>query len=319
MLVPKERTQVFPNTLFAVYVAQVAIGIACVGWKLMTPHACVRLVAYPMLIWLIAAIVAPLPHEGHAVSVLGWIALAVTMMLLLIGLADELSDFLSERKSGGECSLVPRTVLGVRTPKPPPALVKAANAVLPPPTELTLYNLYKGRKVIRFNGDIGDYGTNVFIAACVDAIQNDEKRILVQVSTLGGKVAWALQMHEQLRLLASQPGADVCVLVIGPCQSAGVPFIMAVPVEKRWATRNSRFGIHACKSITNNGEITNPEHLSPGNKAELEHSNSVWTIDLLARNTAIDRACLTEIIEGDHDVFFSAQEALEHGVIGGII
>jgi ATP-dependent protease ClpP protease subunit len=309
----------FPNTLFAVYVALIAIGIACVGWKLMTPYACVRAVAYTMLVWLIAALVAPLPHERHVAPVLGWIAVAVTVMLLLIGLADKLSDLWLERQSRGEHSHVPRVPLGAHVSKSPPALVKAADAVLLPPAELTLDDLYKDRKVIRFDGEIGGYGTSVFIASCVDAIQNGEKRVLVQVSTVGGIVAWGWQMHDQLRLLASQPDADVCVLVIGPCQSSGVPFIMAVPVEKRWATRNSRFEIHPCKSLTRNGQITDPEQLSPGVRVDLEHANSAWVIDLLARNTAIDRACLVEIVEGDHDVFFSAEEALEHGVIGGII
>jgi ATP-dependent protease ClpP protease subunit len=309
---------VFPNTLFMAYVALVAIGVACVAWSFMQTYACVRVVAYPMLIWLIAAIVAPLPHERHSVQVLGWIAVAAAAMLLLIGLADKLSDYWLERKSDGERNHVPKP-FGTRAVKPPPALVKAADAMQPPPAEVTLDDLYKDRKVIRFDGEIGGYGTSMFIASCVDAIQNGEKRVLVQVSTLGGIVAWGWQMHDQLRLLASQPDADVCVLVIGPCQSSGVPFIMAVPVEKRWATRNSRFAIHPCQSITRDGQITEPERLSPGVRADLKHANSAWVIDLLSRNNAIDRDFLMEVVEGDHDVFFSAEEALEHGVIGGII
>lgn len=306
----------FPYALFVVHVLLAAIGVAFVTLKIITPNACVRAVSYPMTVWIISAMAASVPEARFTTHILGWIAVVVTVLMLLIGTAEKLDGFRFGRKSGGSHDL------DCDAPNPqaashPPALVKAAGAVLPNSATPTIEEVYGDRRVIRFEGEIGSFATNTFMANCLDAIMDGAKRLLVQVSTSGGSVDSGWQMHEQLRLLTLLPDVDVRVLVVGSCESAGVLFIMGVPVENRWATTNSSFMIHSCK-IKRDGLAVDSTALVQADADLLGQYNS-RIVKLLARDTAFDRRFLKGVFAGHDEVRFSAQQALEHGVIGGII
>lgn len=182
------------------------------------------------------------------------------------------------------------------------------------PLAITPAELYDG-KIILVTGSIDGFTANAFAHNCHAAIAEKAERVTVQVSTQGGIIDYAWSMFENLRLMAEI--VDTRILVVGPCKSAGVSLIMAVSRERRFATRKSEFMIHSALSTDGQGKVIDCP--GPENRARIDHYNQNWVTGLLANNTHINGDDLATLLESGQCAWLSAQEALELGIVGGIV
>jgi ATP-dependent protease ClpP protease subunit len=141
-------------------------------------------------------------------------------------------------------------------------------------------------------------------------------RVTVQLQTQGGRSLAALSIRGQLRLLY-ETQQDVQVVVSGYCHSAGLSILMAVPVERRFATHESSFMIHPCSAVDDNGRLVT--ELSQAQIVSMRDTNDRWIVNLIAENSAVEKSSLQELINAGQEAFLTAEEALELGLIGGIL
>lgn len=174
--------------------------------------------------------------------------------------------------------------------------------------------LFQG-EIITISGSIDASSASLFAREWHHLIKKNPECVTVQVQTEGGLIVFGWSIHEQLRLLAQLVKTNV--LVTGPCYSAGVPIIMAVPRERRFATKGSEFMIHRARCINQHGSVITQESIEEEERAN--HHNEHFVQGLIAQNTAILPEDLQKLISSGQDYYLNTQQALELGIIGGIV
>jgi ATP-dependent protease ClpP protease subunit len=160
-------------------------------------------------------------------------------------------------------------------------------------------NTYLDSTLIDVSGQICMEKALAFRKDCRDI--GSGRVVTVTVSCDGGDVNAARTMHTALCLL--DQCNQVFVLVAGNCSSAAVPFIMAVPVQRRIAGRNSQFMFHPSSGGSSNGRA---------------HIDRHWAGETVLSGTRIDPESMQKVLSPGKESYLTAQEALNLGIVSAI-
>jgi ATP-dependent Clp endopeptidase proteolytic subunit ClpP len=131
------------------------------------------------------------------------------------------------------------------------------------------------------------------------------------ICTGGGAVHEMFALHDMMTIVKER--RDIATLGMGKVFSAGVPLLINGTPGKRCLTKNTRVMLHRC----NGGNM--------GTTADMQSSHDEMRvvedrmIDLIADHTDLTPAAIREIFSTNTDTFFSAEQALEMGLVDKII
>ncbi|XJS11369.1 ATP-dependent Clp endopeptidase proteolytic subunit ClpP [Aerococcaceae bacterium WGS1372] len=171
-----------------------------------------------------------------------------------------------------------------------------------------IYSRLLKDRIIMLSGQIDDNVANSVIAQLLflDA-QDPEKDIYLYINSPGGSVTAGMAMYDTMNFI----NADVQTIVIGMAASMASVLLAAGTKGKRWALPNSEVMIHQPLGGAQ-GQATEIEIAARHILKTRENLNQI-----LSEKTGQP----IEVIEKDtdRDNFKSAQEALEYGLIDGIM
>lgn len=165
-------------------------------------------------------------------------------------------------------------------------------------------------RTLGFIGDVDEQLCGAFISQLSGLVQADpEAPIFVHINTGGGSVIDALAVHDFIRACT----APVCAIVAGNCMSAGLTVLSAC--DYRISTENSMFFYHQVL-MTINEACSEAEVDS---KAELYRYLNQKNDQIIRERSKISKAKWKKEFAGSISKFLTAPEALELGIIDGMI
>lgn len=140
-------------------------------------------------------------------------------------------------------------------------------------------------------------------------LSNPGKPILFVINSPGGSVDSGFAIWDQVKLITS----PVTTLVTGLAASMGSVLSLCAAPKRRFATKNARIMIHQPMIAgVIQGQATDLEIQA---KEMLKTRNSL--VDLYVKATGKDAATIERAI--DRDTWLTADEALEFGLLDGIV
>ena len=131
------------------------------------------------------------------------------------------------------------------------------------------------------------------------------------ISSNGGSVNDMFVIYDLMELVNG--GRDVATFGYGRVASAAVPLLAYGTPGKRHVAKNARIMIHHCSSEVGGSHATIRTNFSELKKVE------AMMIQALADNSNLSVGDYYEIFSKNTDQYFSAQEALEMGLVDKII
>ena len=171
-----------------------------------------------------------------------------------------------------------------------------------------IYSRLLKDRIIMLSGQIDDNVANSVIAQLLflDA-QDPEKDIFLYINSPGGSVTAGMAMYDTMNFI----NADVQTIVIGMAASMASVLLAAGEKGKRWALPNAEVMIHQ------------PLGGAQGQATEIESAarHILKTRERLNQILSDKTGQPIEVIEQDtdRDNFKTAEEALEYGLIDGIM
>lgn len=171
-----------------------------------------------------------------------------------------------------------------------------------------IYSRLLKDRIIMLSGQIDDNVANSVIAQLLflDA-QDPEKDIFLYINSPGGSVTAGMAMYDTMNFI----NADVQTIVIGVAASMASVLLAAGEKGKRWALPNAEVMIHQ------------PLGGAQGQATEIEIAarHILKTRERLNKILSDKTGQPIEVIEQDtdRDNFKTAEEALEYGLIDGIM
>ena len=171
-----------------------------------------------------------------------------------------------------------------------------------------IYSRLLKDRIIMLSGPVDDAMANSVIAQLLflDA-QDPDKDIYLYINSPGGSVTAGLAMFDTMRFI----NADVQTIVIGMAASMGSVLLAAGEKGKRWALPNAEVMIHQ------------PLGGAQGQATEIEIAakHILQTREKLNQILSEASGQPLEVIEKDtdRDNFMTAQQALDYGLIDGIM
>ncbi len=171
-----------------------------------------------------------------------------------------------------------------------------------------IYSRLLKDRIIMLSGPVDDAMANSVIAQLLflDA-QDPDKDIYLYINSPGGSVTAGLAMFDTMRFI----NADVQTIVIGMAASMGSVLLAAGDKGKRWALPNAEVMIHQ------------PLGGAQGQATEIEIAakHILQTREKLNQILSDASGQPLEVIEKDtdRDNFMTAQQALDYGLIDGIM
>ncbi|HJG47487.1 MAG TPA: ATP-dependent Clp endopeptidase proteolytic subunit ClpP [Facklamia tabacinasalis] len=171
-----------------------------------------------------------------------------------------------------------------------------------------IYSRLLKDRIIMLSGQIDDNVANSVIAQLLflDA-QDPEKDIFLYINSPGGSVTAGMAMYDTMNFI----NADVQTIVIGMAASMASVLLAAGEKGKRWALPNAEVMIHQ------------PLGGAQGQATEIEIAarHILKTRERLNQILSDKTGQPIEVIEQDtdRDNFKTAEEALEYGLIDGIM
>ena len=171
-----------------------------------------------------------------------------------------------------------------------------------------IYSRLLKDRIIMLSGQIDDNVANSVIAQLLflDA-QDPEKDIFLYINSPGGSVTAGMAMYDTMNFI----NADVRTIVIGMAASMASVLLAAGEKGKRWALPNAEVMIHQ------------PLGGAQGQATEIEIAarHILKTRERLNQILSDKTGQPIEVIEQDtdRDNFKTAEEALEYGLIDGIM
>jgi ATP-dependent Clp endopeptidase proteolytic subunit ClpP len=141
--------------------------------------------------------------------------------------------------------------------------------------------------------------------------EEPEKDIDFLICTSGGNVHEMFALHDMMDIVKHR--RDIATLGVGKVFSAGLPLLINGTPGKRHLTKNTRIMLHRC----NGGNMGTTADLQSSHEEMLLIEDKM--IQLLAANTNLTIAGIKEMFSSNTDQFFSAEEALEMGIVDKII
>ncbi len=148
------------------------------------------------------------------------------------------------------------------------------------------------------------------ILATPDDLDDDED-IEFFISSGGGSVNDMFSVYDLMRVVKAN--RDIATFAYGRVYSAAVLLMAAGTPGKRYIAKNARMMIHHCSS---NAGGTHPDIRA--NFDELKKVEDMM-VEELAANSSLSVGEIYNIMSRNTDEFFSAQDALEMGLVDKII
>lgn len=166
----------------------------------------------------------------------------------------------------------------------------------------------KGRRIF-LHGDVGEESIGVAIRAMYLLADMEKSPIELYVTSYGGELDEAFAMHDVTRTIK----VPVHTVALGKCMSAAPLLVACGEAGYRWASEHTQFMLHDCSLDAGEGSPIAIEAHVAAAKAQM-----VRYAELLEMYTNKPKAHWTRMFKRRADKFFSAEEALEWGLIDGI-
>ena len=137
-------------------------------------------------------------------------------------------------------------------------------------------------------------------------------KVLFDIDSNGGQLKHTSRLLTVIYELLDL-GIDVRVLVGDKCFSVAMSVLMFFPAEARYCRPNSSFMIHSIHFGDNEIEM------SPQIQRFVKKKNKLFFLNLIPASTRITKESLREVLDSREDVFITASEALELGIVSAII
>jgi len=131
------------------------------------------------------------------------------------------------------------------------------------------------------------------------------------ISSAGGSLTEMFTIYDLMELVKRR--RDIATFGYGKIASAAVPILAAGTKGKRHIAKNSRVMLHHCSS-----NIGGPHPNVRANYNELKTVEDMM-VRLLAEHTRLSAGEIYNIFSKNTDEYFSAEEALEMGIVDKII
>jgi ATP-dependent Clp protease, protease subunit len=154
-------------------------------------------------------------------------------------------------------------------------------------------------------GSIGLAIRGMYLLADLD----DSKPIELYVMSYGGDLDEAFALHDVTRTIP----VPVHTVALGKCMSAAPLLVACGHKGKRWASENCQFMLHDCSlDVEESSPVAIQAHV------EAARAQMVTYAELLAKYTDKPKGHWTRMFGMRSDKFFSAEEALDWGLIDQI-
>ncbi len=171
-----------------------------------------------------------------------------------------------------------------------------------------IYSRLLGERIIFLGQPVDDEIANLIVAQLIHLESEDpDKDISLYINSPGGSVYAGLAIYDAMRFIKP----DVATVCYGIAMSMGSLLLTGGAEGKRMALKNSRILIHQ------------PSGGFQGQATDIEiHAREALNLrtkidEIYARHTGQDQAQVREDMERDR--FFTADQAVEYGLIDGII
>lgn len=167
----------------------------------------------------------------------------------------------------------------------------------------------KGRRIF-LHGGVDEDTISTAIRGMYLLSDESEEPIELFVSSYGGSLDESFALHDVTRTIKVPVGT--CAL--GKCQSAAPLLVACGHKGERWATANTSFMLHDAQLEFGEGDY--PSNIMASAAVTVEMMDTYAR--LMAKYTKKDKRFWKRIFAGKVDRFFTADEALEWGVIDQI-
>jgi len=158
--------------------------------------------------------------------------------------------------------------------------------------------------LIQFNGGK--------IRASAEDIENQEEDIEFYISSGGGSVSDMFSVYDLMHIV--KINRDIATFGFGKIYSAAVPLLAAGTKGKRYMGRNARLMMHHCS--LNMGGASQPDIRTTF--TELKKVEDMM-VQAIAENSHLSVGEIYNILSRNTDEYFSAEDALEMGIVDEII
>ena len=131
------------------------------------------------------------------------------------------------------------------------------------------------------------------------------------ISSAGGSVSDMFSIYDLMRLV--KPNRDIATFGYGKIYSAAVLLLAAGTKGKRFIAQHARLMIHHCAT-----NASGPHPTIRCNYNELKAVEEMM-VQEIAKNSQLSVGDIYNMMSGNTDKYFSADEALEMGLVDGII
>ena len=169
----------------------------------------------------------------------------------------------------------------------------------------------KGRRIF-LHGGVDEDTISTAIRGMYLLSDEESKLIELFVSSYGGNLDESFALHDVTRTIRVPVGT--CAL--GKCQSAAPLLVACGQKGERWATANTSFMLHDAQLEFTESYSDYPDNIVASAAITMRMMDTYAT--LMARYTKKDKRFWKRIFAGKVDRFFTAEEALEWGMIDHI-
>lgn len=171
----------------------------------------------------------------------------------------------------------------------------------------------RGRRIFLHGGvdeqSIGVAIRAMYLLADIKTSKPEDGRIELFVTSYGGDLDEAFVLHDVTRTIQ----VPVHTVALGKCMSAAPLLVACGQKGKRWASENCQFMMHDVSLDEIDGS---PAYIAAHVEAAKAQMQQYAT--LLGKYTDKPKAHWTRMFKNKSDKFFSAEEALEWGLIDNI-
>jgi ATP-dependent protease ClpP protease subunit len=175
---------------------------------------------------------------------------------------------------------------------------------------------------IRLYGDVDKAMLDHFLSQLQTALQG-EGPLLLELTTLGGDADFGRRMAQEVRLCREQRGRDLWFIGKATVYSAGVTIMSAFPPDRRILTRDTVILIHERKmkkTLKLEGAMRASRAIVMDALAEIDAAQAVERMGFehLVEGTGLSiDTLMTKVMT--QNWYLTADEALGHGLVGGVL
>lgn len=167
----------------------------------------------------------------------------------------------------------------------------------------------RGRRIFLHGGvdeeSIGLAIRGMYLLAGLD----EDKEIELYVMSYGGDLDEAFALHDVTRTIP----VPVHTVALGKCMSAAPLLVACGHKGKRWASENCQFMMHDCElEVAEGSPVAIQAHV------EAAKAQMIRYAELLAKYTDKPKGHWTRMFQRKSDKFFTAEDALDWGLIDQI-